>query len=222
MAKLQNVIFSNEGRSHSINAADDKSVREVMAGQAQLSDRYIKIEPAVSASFGAPACYQKKTDERADLLAYLQSRHPEFATAEKLEAQQAAAKAKGDPTLAHRLGLDLAATWDKIHGDVNNAVRAMKKYFLNGNKGDRKQREELSPRQLMEACRAKLEKIADSADWPEVDRKVAKAGITAINGVIGAKTVEAGTPAAKVQHPERAAGKVTYIAPSEYQETAEA
>lgn len=208
MAKMQNVVFTNEGRSHSINAADDKAVRDVMAAQAGLTDRYIKVEPAISAAFGAPECYQKKTEQREDLLAYLQSRHPSKAEVDKLDAQRDAAKAKGDPTTAHALSLQSAVVWNKIHGDVANAVRAMSKYFLAGNKGERKTREELSPRQILEATRVKLQKIADSTDWPAADVKIAKAGIAAINGVIGGVKLDVAAPAAKAEHPERANGKV--------------
>lgn len=220
MAK-QNVVFSNEGRSHSINASDDKAVRDVMAAQAGLTDRYIKIEPAVSAAFGAPACYQKKTEEREDLLAYLQSRHPSFTEAEKVSAQADAAKAKGDPTTAHELSLKLAVIMNKVHGDVANAVRAMKKYFEAGNKGERKTREEQSPRQILESTRTKLEKIAESTDWPATDLKLAKAGVTAINAILGdRKGAGLDKPAAAATHPERANGKVKDVT-AEYVAAAE-
>ena len=217
MANAKNVTFTNEGRAHTMSQTDDKAVRDVMSGQALLTDRYIKVEPAVSASFGAPACYQKKTEQREDLIAYLQSRHPNFDTAEKIDAQRDAAKAKGDPTLAHRLSLDAAAEWNKIHVDVANALRAMKRYFESGNKGERKAREEQSPRQLLEQCRAKLEKIAGSTDWPEADRKIAKAGVTAINSVIGAVAVSTAV-AAKPLDLDKAAGKVTTLTPEQYAE----
>lgn len=216
---MKQIVFSNEGRSHKINANDDKSVREIMSGQAALTDRYIKVEPAISAAFGAPACFQKKTEQREDLIAYLQSRHPNFENAEKVDAQRDAAKAKGDPTLAHRLSLDAAAEWNRIHTDVANAIRAMKKYFEAGNKGERKTRTEQSPRELMETLRNKLAKIAESTDWTDADRKLAKKGVTALNGVIGAPVALGLTVAQPVAHPERAAGKVVDVT-AEYTETA--
>ena len=217
----KNITFSNEGRAHTISVTDDKAVKDVMAAQAGLTDRYIKIEPAVSAAFGAPACYQKKTEAREDLLAYLQSRHPSFSEAEKISAQADAAKAKGDPTTAHELSLKLAVVMNKVHGDVANAVRAMKKYFESGNKGERKTREEQSPRQILEATRTKLEKIGESTDWPVEDLKLAKAGVKAITAILKDRTdTGLDKPAVKAEHPERANGKVKDVT-AEYLAAAE-
>jgi hypothetical protein len=209
------VTFTNEGRAHSINSADDKAVRDAMQAQAGLTDRYIKIEPAISAAFGAPDCYQKKTENREDLLAYLKSRHPGFSAAEAAQAKVEAAKAKGDPETANKLASDSRYLWGKIDSDVANAIRAMKKYHEAGSTGERKQREEKSPRQLAQDLRVKLDKIADNSDWPDVDRKLAKALVTAITGCLGdgAKMLAdaQAAAAAKAEHPERAAGKVTVL-----------
>lgn len=213
MTKVKEVVFSFEGFEAHIPAEEDKAVKEALAQQAGLTDRYIKIEPAISAAFGAPECYQKKTPQRAALLAYLTSRHPGTPEVEKVEAQREAASAKGDPAVAHELGVRLDYLRAKRNTDVQNAIRAFLRYYLAGKKGQRGEREEKSPRQRAEEfCKSMQRYFKEGSQWPAADQKFARAAHDAIKALLGDGDLRIAAPRSA---PEKASGPVKVLTKAE-------
>lgn len=182
------VTFTIEGHAYHLTQADDKAVKEALSAQAGLSDRYLKTEPAISAAFGAPACYEKGTEERKALLAYLGSRHPLADRIEKQRAQQEAAQAKGDPTAAHDYAKGARIDEEKRDVDVQNAIRAFKRYFEAQKQGKR-ERSEVGPRDKATAFAESLKRYyKDGSQWPMADQKLARALYAAVSGVLEGKT----------------------------------
>lgn len=192
-AKAKSVIFTHDGFKATLTVSDDQLVKDALTAQAHVTDRYLKIEPAISTAFRAPACYEKGTTERTGLLEYLKTRHPAADRIAKLRAEQEAFQAKGAPDAAHEKG-DLARLAEaRRDNDIQNAIRAFKRYYEAGQAGKR-ERVEVSPRQRGEQFTASLKRyFKEGSQWSAADQRLAKAMHDAVQAILtpGAEQIAA-------------------------------
>lgn len=196
MTAAKGFTFVHEGFKAKLDAKIDSGIKDALAQQGELTQRYLKLEPAVSAAFGAPDCYQKGTEARSALLEYLKTRHPLASKIELNREKQATAKASGDPEGAHNFASLARIDEEKRDSDVQNAIRYFFRYYSAGNAGTRSEKQSKSPRQLAEQLLAACDRFTkDGTQWPAADQKLAREIQAALRSVLGQSAPSIAPPA---------------------------
>jgi hypothetical protein len=186
MSSAKQITFNHEGFKASLDAKTDSGIKDALAQQGELTQRYLKLEPAVSTAFGAPECYQRGTEARSALLEYLKTRHPMASKIALNRQKQETAKAAGDPEEAHKFASLARIDEEKRDSDVQNAIRYFLKYHLQGNAGSRAEKQSKSPRQLAEQLIAACDRFGkDNSQWPAADQRLAREIQAALREVLG-------------------------------------
>lgn len=215
MSAAKGFTFVHEGFKAKLDAKIDSGIKDALAQQGELTQRYLKLEPAISAAFGAPECYQKGTEARAALLEYLKTRHPLANKIALNREKQATAKASGDPEGAHNFASLARIDEEKRDSDVQNAIRYFFRYYSAGNAGSRAEKQSKSPRQLAEQLIAACDRfIKEGTQWPAADQKLAREIQASLRVVLG-QGVPNVAPPNTVGSAARKAGEVKTLSPAE-------
>src|SRR5271165_3125246 len=134
-------LFVQEGKQFTVTNEVYGEVKEAIGMQSKVADRYLKMQPAVSAAFGAPACYEAKTPARAALIAMLEEVHPLADEISKAEAHILALETKqADPKVIHKAKQDRNYSMLSRDKDITNCFNALKQYYKQGSDGKRAER----------------------------------------------------------------------------------
>lgn len=215
MTAAKGFTFVHEGFKAKLDAKIDSGIKDALAQQGELTQRYLKLEPAISAAFGAPDCYQIGTPARKALHEYLMTRHPKGNAIAVLRAEQAAAKAEGDPVRADKKAREARLLEQDRDSDVMNAIRQFSRHHQNQAEGKRAEKQSKSPRQLAEQLLAACDRfIKDGTQWPAADQKLAREIQASLRVVLG-QGVPNVAPPNTVGAAARKAGEVKTLTPAE-------
>lgn len=202
-----------------VSVVDD--TRAAMSAQAGVSQRWVKAQPRISETFGAPACYEAGSKERKLLTEFLNQMHPQYKSLQAAKARKEEARKAMDGEAEQRAKLDLAFLIGQVDNDVANAMRALRKYYTDKGDSTESRREGKTADDLFLDWAARAQKMADKEGTSSPDKsrlvlvsRILKLLMTpdAMNHV---RTLTLALPiipltdiAGKIEHPERAASPV--------------
>ena len=225
MAKVTSEIrLTLEGDEESfvdVPASVVEETKAAMSAQAGVTQRWLKAQPSISATFGAPACYEAGNNARKLLSQFLTSVHPKYKELEAAKSRKEIARKAMDGEAENKAKLEYAFLIGSIDTDVSNAMRALRKYYTDKGDSTESRREGKTADDLFLDWAARAQKMADKegTSSPDLTRlvfvsRVLKLLMTpdALNHV---RTLTMALPiipitdkAGPIPHPERKAGPV--------------